>query len=244
MYNSMARHYDELTSDVPYGCFVDFIVKIFTKNKTDPKLILDLGCGTGSISMLLAQKGYEIIGADMSQEMLSIAEEKARGMENKPVFICQSMTGLDLYGTVDAAISCLDSINYLYKPEMLNKAFAGVAMFLNIGGLFIFDVNTEKKLSELNDTTYTRETENVFCSWQTDWNNKNKTAIFTVDLFEMVDKSIYRRNTEIHKERAYSEAEIEEALNNNGLKLLNIYGELKFRKPAVDENRVFYVTVK
>jgi len=244
IYSAMARYYDILTKDVPYAEFAAFIEKIFRKQSQKPELILDLACGTGSLTRIFAEKGYDMIGADYSYEMLMQAQMKCADLENYPTFIRQSMTDLDLYGTVDAVICCLDSVNYLSNPKDLDKAFSRVSLFLNPDGLFIFDMNTEYKLCSIGGSSFVREEDGIFCVWQAAWNQQSRMAEFVIDLFESRDGVHYERSGEEHYERAYSREEIQETLERNGMELLKIYGELKFRSPNDDEQRVFYVAQK
>ena len=244
IYSTMAQYYDALTDDVPYEEFCSFIEKIFQKHKVSPKLILDLACGTGSVTKLLAEKGYDMIGADFSAEMLMEAQNKCAALWNKPTFIRQSMTGLDLYGTVDAVICLLDSVNYLDSLSKLDKAFARVSLFLNPGGLFIFDLNTAYKLSSIGGNSFVREAEGIFCVWQAAWKASSRTAEFYLDFFESDDDENYVRSSEEHRERAHSTEEVRETLEKNGMELLKTYGELRFRAPREDEERIFYVARK
>ena len=173
MYHVMAKYYDALTADVPYEEFAEFLMKIFRREKASPGLILDLACGTGSITKLLAERGYDMIGADSSPDMLMQAQAKCSSLSGQPTFICQNMTDLDLYGTVDAVVSFLDSVNYLADPADLRRAFERVSLFLNPGGLFVFDLNTAYKLSSIAGNAFVRETDGLFCVWQAAWNEKN-----------------------------------------------------------------------
>jgi len=244
MYSAMARHYDALTTDVPYEGFVDFFEKVFERHHLKPNLILDLACGTGTITKLMAERGYDMIGADYSVEMLMQAQAKCTDMWNRPTFTRQSMTGLDLYGTVDAVVSCLDSINYLAKPADLAEAFRRVSLFLNPGGLFIFDLNSEYKLEHLGGNSFVREADGVFCVWQAAWDPKNRMAKYYIDLFEEDEDGSYFRSMEEHRERAYSVDEIKTALEGVGMELVKTYGELKFRAPTSEEQRIFFVARK
>lgn len=244
MYATMAQYYDELTDDVPYEEFCAFIEKTFKRYGASPKLILDLACGTGSVTKLLAEKGYDMIGADISAEMLTEAQQKCIDLWNKPTFIRQSMTNLNLYGTVDAVVCLLDSVNYLDTLTKLDRAFARVSLFLNPGGLFIFDLNTAYKLSSIGGNSFVREADGVFCVWQAAWKASARTAEFYLDFFAGSDNEHYVRSSEVHRERAHSPEEIAAALEKNGMELVKVYGELKFRAPREDEERIFCVARK
>lgn len=240
----MARYYDALTSDVPYGEYVLFLEKIFRREKAEPGLILDLACGTGSVTKLLAERGYDMIGADSSMDMLTVASGKCASLPNPPTFICQSMTDLDLYGTVGAVVSFLDSVNYLSDPADLRRAFGRVSLFLEPGGLFVFDLNTAAKFASISGNAFVRETDGLFCVWETAWDERSRIAGFYLDFFEERKKGVYVRSSEEHRERAYSAEEIALALSESGMELIKTYGNLKLRQPKEDEDRIFCVARK
>ena len=130
-YEALAGSYDALTEDVGYGKRLDFIEKLLCRSRIPVKLVLDLACGTGTMSWLLTQRGYEVIGVDGSEDMLAAAMSKGRETQGvPPVFLHQSMPRLDLYGTVDAAVCCLDSLNYLTDPKDVQRTFRRLHLFV------------------------------------------------------------------------------------------------------------------
>ena len=141
-YGPLASVYDKFTSDIDYESFADFYESVFSERQKTVKTLLDVGCGTGTLTAIMAQRGYELVAADASSDMLCIAQEKFSELPDviPPLFLCQSMTELDLYGTVDAAVSCLDAVNYL-PPEDLPEFFRLLNLFVEPGGLFVFDIN-------------------------------------------------------------------------------------------------------
>ncbi len=142
-YRFLAGCYDQLTYDVRYPAWADYIEKHFRRQPLPGRTVLDLACGTGSLTRELALRGYEMIGVDQSPEMLAEAAEKNRGAAPiEPIFLCQPMERLDLYGTIDACVCCLDSVNYVTDPKKLQRAFERVHLFLMPGGLFLFDFTT------------------------------------------------------------------------------------------------------
>jgi SAM-dependent methyltransferase len=243
IYSDMAKFYDVLTDDVMYEKWAGYIERLFLRYKQKPEIVLDLACGTGSLSRLLSQRGYDVIGVDASPEMLSAASEKTAGLEKPPLFVCQKMEALDLYGTVDCALCCLDSVNYLRNISSLNAAFKRVGLFLRPGGLFIFDVNTERKFKNMHLQAYVREKEGVFCAWQAQYSEKTKKANFCLNFFEETKESIYNRFTEYHTERAYSLSELGTALKAGGMEILDVLGELTLRRANESDERIF-VTAK
>ena len=171
-YEVLAAAYDHLTSDVDYESTASSVVDLLRRNGVKDGIVLDLACGTGTLSYLLAEEGYEVIGVDASAEMLSVAEQKrdSRSTYTQPIFIMQDMRELDLYGTVDACICMLDSVNYITVPENLLEVFRRVHLFLNPGGIFLFDINTPVHFSEVEGRTFYDEDdqEGVFCVWRAD----------------------------------------------------------------------------
>ena len=155
-YDALAACYDDMTADVDYPAWADFIEALFAGSPRpvhgEPfHTVLDLACGTGTMSFLLAERGYEVIGVDFSPEMLAVAAEKSlEGDGEAPIFLCQSMEELDLYGTVDACVCLLDSVNHVTEPDRLQQALRRVWLFLEAGGLFVFDVHTPEHLQSLD----------------------------------------------------------------------------------------------
>ncbi len=244
-YNTLARYYDKFTLDVPYNKFADFYERIFNEHKLSPKLVLDLACGTGTLTWIMAERGYEMIGTDQSSEMLSQAYSKyfpddlpsdKSEMLISPVFLNQSMTELDLYGTIEACICSLDSINYVIDRDELDRAFSLVSLFTEPGGIFIFDVNTPDKLAALDQTAYTRECSDAFCVYQADFDNVEKLLTYTIDLFELRGK-LYSRSQEFHYERAYTTDELFSLLEKNGFIDIKEY-------PSHEKGRIFISAIK
>ncbi|HHX71827.1 MAG TPA: class I SAM-dependent methyltransferase [Clostridiales bacterium] len=245
MYAEMAQFYDELTTDVPYTAMAEYIETLFLKyGGKKPSLLLELACGTGSMTREMAKKGYDMIAVDYSSDMLTLAREKLDDIAPQPLLLCQRMEELNLYGTVDGVISCLDSVNYLSSQKALEQAFERVGLFLEEGGLFIFDLHTEYKLSRLAKETYVRETENVLCLWQTEWNEANRLARFDLDFFVREQDERYRRFSETHIERAHTLEEIDQALSKGGMTRLSALGEKKLRFQKETDDRIYIVAQK
>ncbi|MBR6739455.1 MAG: class I SAM-dependent methyltransferase [Clostridia bacterium] len=243
IYVSLADCYDRLTSDVPYEKWADFIEKIFKRYRLKPEIVLDLACGTGSLTKILASRGYDMIGVDMSSDMLDAAMRKCACEETVPLFLCQSMQKLDLYGTVGAVVCSLDSINYLTTEKALSDAFARVSLFLEPEGLFIFDVNTEHKLRWMDGQSFIREAEGVFCAWSAEWREKSGCSRYYIDLF-LEDGDRYERVSEEHTERAWPTDTLFKTLEANGLEPLGAFGELVMRPAEESDDRIFIVARK
>lgn len=243
MYSEFAYFYDELTQNVDYQSRTDYIYSLFKKFDRVPTLMLDLACGTGEFSNRFANKGISVIGVDVSYDMLSVAREKSSEQQNDILYLCQNATELDLYGTVDGAICCLDSLNHITDYSAFCKAVSRVSLFLEKDRLFIFDLNTEYKHSKiLGNNTFVIDAENVYCVWQNDYTG-NGTVKINLDFF-VPDGDVYRRTGESFSERAYNYKQVENAIKNAGLKIEAIYEEMSQNKPCETSQRVVYVTRK
>ena len=245
-YDVLAGCYDRLTYDVDYARWADYIERHFRRRPLPGRTVLDLACGTGSLTWELARRGYEMIGVDRSPDMLAQAMEKeGDGCPVRPMFLCQPMERLDLYGNIDACVCCLDSVNYVTDPRRLRRAFARVHLFLTPGGLFLFDVNTQEKLEALDGQVFLDETEDVYCVWRAEWSRRSRTCSYFMDLFQL-DPSTgqWARGEELHRERAYTPGELTAFLQEAGFRDIHIYGDLKLRPPVPGEGRIFFVARK
>lgn len=243
-YNALAPCYDAFTRDVDYRAWADLCEKIFAAEGKHPRLVLDLACGTGSLSCELAGRGYEVIGADASEDMLSQAAEKAARLEGcaAPLFICQTMQELDLYGTVEAAVCSLDGLNYL-PPEELDKALSRLHLFLEPGGIFVFDVNSERKLRGLDGQVFVDETEDSLCLWRAEFDAPERRCRYGMDIFTRRGK-LWRRDFEEHIEYAYSVSELEERLAGAGFASVKVYGGPELAPASGDEQRLYFSAVR
>lgn len=244
MYDSFAEYYDLLTSDVDYPARTDYILQLFEHFDRKPTLMLDLACGTGAFSCLLAKSGISVIGVDISPDMLSRAEENAAKDELDILFLCQSAAELDLYGTVDGAVCCLDSLNHITDYEELCRAIGRVSLFLESNRLFIFDVNTVyKHETVLGDNTFVSEEDGIYCVWQNEYEPTIRTTYMSLDFFAG-DGVNYVRESQFVDERAYTDTEIRTALQNANMMVEAVFGDLSLESPAPDAERVIYVARK
>lgn len=243
-YNAFSSVYDSLMQGADYKARTEYLLNIFNKFGKMPTLLLDVACGTGSFSVELAKSGIQVIGADPSPEMLAVAKEKAENSGQDILFLCQAAQELDLYGTVNGAVCCMDSINHITNYKTLVKAFKKISLFLEPDCLFVFDVNTVyKHKTVLGNNTFVLEEDNVFCTWQNNTNNKTLTTEITLDFFTKNGKN-YVRTTESFCERAYTKQQLNKALTAAGFKIEAIYGENTFNPPKPYEQRVVYVLRK
>lgn len=243
-YTSLAPVYDLLNGDIDYAAWGDFIEKqfeLFAKKK--PESILDLACGTGSMAVELAERGYDMTGIDLSEDMLAVARKKCDGrrFRHDVLLLCQNMTEFELYGTVDAVVCCLDGLNYLTKTEQLRKTFRHVHNYLNPDGLFIFDMNTPKKFEEIYGTNaYILEEDGVFCAWQNIYNSKSKLCDFYLSIFTEDEKGRWHRTDEEQRERCYSLATAKKALLECGFELCGVFGDFDMSEPDRDTERWYF----
>ena len=245
-YGFLAGCYDRLTYDVDYAAWAGYIERHFQRHSLPGRTVLDLACGTGSLTRELALRGYELIGVDRSPDMLAEAAEKNRGAAPiEPIFLCQSMEKLDLYGTVDACVCCLDSVNYITDPKKLARAFERVHLFLAPGGLFLFDVNSPEKLEGMDGQVFLDETEDAYCVWRAEFSRRSHICSYYMDIFRL-DEATGRwdRGEELHRERAYTTGELTALLEAAGFRHIRRFGELKMRPPRPGEQRVFFTAGK
>ncbi len=215
-YGPLAPLYDDLTSDVNYNDFADFYEDCFKRRKKNVKTMLDVGCGTGTLTCLLAQRGYEMIAADDSADMLCVAREKAASQNGitPPLFLCQSMTELDLYGTVDAAVSCLDALNYL-PPEDVPKLFELLHLFIEPSGIWIFDINSPERLRSLDGYTSVDEDEDKLCLWRADFDEEEYALYYGMDIFTRRGR-LWQRSFEEHVEYVHEPEVLKRLLSDAG----------------------------
>jgi len=243
-YGFLAGCYDQFTTDVDYPGWADYIEKQFARIRRPVRTVLDLACGTGTLTCLLAERGYEMIGVDLSSDMLAQASEKAAGATGTPpMFLCQPMEKLDLYDTVDACICCLDSVNHVKRPAALRRAFERVHLFLSPGGLFLFDINTPEKLQGLDGGLFIDETDDAYCVWRAEYSARTRICTFGMDVFRR-EGGHWQRGGEVHEEYAYTPVELTEYLTAAGFHSMKQYGNLKQRPPKSGEQRIFFTARK
>ena len=241
-YNVFADFYDNLTLNVDYDERAEYILKLFEKHNHNTGLTLDLACGTGSLTIALAKRGVDIYGIDGSEEMLMQGLSKATEQGLNILFLCQKMENIDLYGTIDTCVCTLDSINHIIDENIVQKVFDRVSLFMNKGGLFLFDVNSIYKHREvLANNTFIYDTDDVYCVWQ----NTLKDDIVKIDLdFFQEEDGVYYRSEEHFCERAYSDEQLKSMLEKAGFEIKGIYGDMSFDSPKEKEQRLIYVAKK
>ena len=236
-YDALAASYDGLMADGSYRRRAAFLARRLRKSPIPVETVLDLACGTGTIACLLAKKGYQVLATDGSEEMLTQAAVKAAGLERPPLFLHQAMPRLRLAQPVDAVVSTLDSLNYLTAERDLKETFRHVRRWLKPGGWFLFDVNTPYKLRRMDGQLYMDETEESCCVWRTFFSEKKQICTYQVDLFRLRPDGAWDRSFEEHRERAWSEEELQTCLRGAGFSSVKLTGDLTDRPPKLEEDR-------
>lgn len=237
-YQALAESYDRLTSDVEYAQVVEFYREILAKEGLQPRTAVDLACGTGSVTVLLASQGLRVTGVDLSEEMLTQAAAKSDHLENPPRFICQNLRELTLDRGVDLAVCALDSLDYIVEPNDCALAIRRVYKALNPGGIFIFDVNTPEKLCAMDGQVFLDEDEDVYCVWRGEFDRKTNICSYGMDLFQRRGK-VWRRSFEEHQEYAYSAGQLTCYLKEAGFTNIEVYGDRRMEPPQEGEQRIY-----
>lgn len=242
-YEALAFSYDRLTQDVPYEKVLEFYEALLSQVGAKPKTVVDLGCGTGSMAALLAEKGYSVIGVDLSEDMLTQAWEKCMELSNPPMFVCQSMAELELPAQADWILSCLDSLNYVTDPRDCRKTLRRAYENLNPGGVLLFDVNTPEKLRAMDGQVFLDEDEDVYCVWRGEFDEAENICYYGMDLFQRRG-DLWERSFEEHREYAYALEELTEYLRQAGFSQIDLFGDRRLEPPQTGEQRVFFRAVK
>ncbi len=245
-YSGFAPYYDRFTGNVDYPARARYFDAVIRRYAPGAKLVLDLACGTGSLTFELEKLGYDMIGADGSWEMLSIAAEKRGTQKSEALLLCQEMRALDLYGTVDAVVCALDSLNHILDEEELREAFRRVSLFSNPGACFIFDVNTPYKHREiLGDNSFVYEDDGALCVWRNSYDPEGDMVDITLDFFEHEDEyGLYRRSTSEFSERAWPPEDLRSMLEESGFIVEDIFDEDSFLPPCPESQRIIFVSRK
>ena len=237
-YHNLAVSYDRLTNDVDYEATVDFYYEILKQEGLKPRTAVDLACGTGSVTAILAGKGLQVTAVDLSEEMLTVARQKAMDLENQPLFLCQNLRELYLPRAVDLAVCALDSLDYIIDPADCQKAIRRVYKYLNPGGIFIFDVNTPEKLRAMDGQVFLDEDDDVYCVWRGEFDEETNICSYGMDLFQRKG-NLWERSFEEHCEYAYSADQLVGYLKAAGFTHIRVYGDRRTEAPAEGEQRIY-----
>ncbi len=247
-YSVMASVYDSINGDLDYESWADFVEEQFRRfSPRKPELVLDLACGTGAMTIPLARRGYDMIGVDNSVEMLAAARERiaAEGVK-KVLLLEQDMTSFELYGTVDAAVCCLDSINHLTERGALNRCFALVRNYLNPHGLFLFDVNTPYKFKNVygfNDFILDDPETGTVCCWRNTYDEECALCEFDLSFFIPRGDGTYGRSDALQTERCYTEPQLRRCLKKNGFELCGVWSDYAFT-PFTESDERWYIAAR
>ena len=245
-YGIFSSVYDILTENVEYERIANKICSLLHNNGVDGGLLLDLGCGTGTLAFLLEKSGYDIIGVDASEDMLMVANEKKYEEESSAMFLCQRAEELDLFGTIDCAVSCLDTINHIDSLEKIEKAFSLISLFMNMNGIFIFDINTPFKHKEiLGNNTFIYDMDDVYCAWQNTLDEENKKTDIDLDFFiKNEDDEGYERYSESFSEYVYDIDDIINIIKKCGFTLLEMSDDYSDKPVNETTERITFVVKK
>lgn len=243
-YEALAESYDSLTLDIPYEQMLSYMETLLRCHDLRPQSVLDLACGTGSMSVLMAKKGYRVLASDLSEEMLTAACEKAAELEeNAPFFICQPMQKLRLPYLVDWVVCCLDSLNYVTDPEDVRETFRRVWEALAPDGAFIFDINSAEKLRGLDGQVFLDENEDTYCVWRAEFEEQENICYYGIDLFRKEGEH-WNRSFEEHREYAYAVPQLKSFLQEAGFRTIEVYGNRSLEAPAAGEQRIYFFAQK
>ncbi len=237
-YHALAASYDRLTNDVDYEATVDFYFAILEREGLHPRTAVDLACGTGSVTAILAQRDLTVTGVDLSEEMLTEAFRKVQDMPQPPQFVCQPLQELRLPRGVDLAVCALDSLDYITDPTDCQKAIRRVYKSLNPGGIFIFDVNTPEKLRAMDGQVFLDEDDDVYCVWRGEFDGQSNICSYGMDLFQRRG-AVWHRFFEEHREYAYSADQLTAYLKDAGFTQIQVYADRLFEAPRKGEQRIY-----
>lgn len=249
-YSEFARVYDLFMDNIPYEEWCDYLVMLLKQHGVDDGLVMELGCGTGNMTEALKRRGYDMIGIDNSEEMLSEAIEKSMESDSdtgeKPVlYLCQDMREFELYGTVRAVVSVCDSMNYILEPEELLQVFRLVNNYLDPEGVFIFDLNTRYKYEKILGEQTIGETREDHCFiWDNYYDEASRVNEYILNLFIRGNDGRYDRYEEVHYQRAYDLDEIRRLIEASGLRWKGAYDAFTMEPVREDSERIYIIAAE
>lgn len=240
-YTGFAKLYDLFMDNIDYKEWGSYLFSLLTEYHADSGIVLDLGCGTGTVTEYLAGKGYDMIGIDNSYEMLEAAMEKRIESGHDILYLEQDMREFELYGTVAAVVSICDSINYITEYEELVSVFHLVNNYLDPEGIFIFDLNTETKFKKIADSTIAENREEGSFIWENTYYGEEHINEYALTIFAPCEDGRYEKYEELHYERAYSLEEIKSALKEAGMTYVTAYDAFTHNPPSQDSERIYVI---
>ena len=241
-YTSFAAVYDMFMDNIPYEEWASYVISLLREEGIDDGLVLDLGCGTGSLTEILAREGYDMTGIDLSPDMLQIAMEKRMESGRDILYLNQDMREFELYGTVRAIISICDSMNYLLEKKDLVQTLRLANNYLDPGGIFIFDLNTEHKYRDiLGQCTIAEDREESSFIWDNNFDEETGINEYNLSLFIQEEEDLYRKYQETHYQKAYSLDEVKAAVKEAGMELAAIYDAFTRNAPSENSERIYVI---
>ena len=241
-YTSFARVYDTFMDNIPYEEWAVYLTGLLNEYGVNDGLVLDLGCGTGNMTELLAKEGYDMIGVDNAEEMLEIAMEKREKSGHDILYLLQDMREFELYGTVRAVVSVCDSVNYIDEEEDLTEVFRLVNNYLDPGGVFIFDFNTLYKYREiLGDRTIAENREDCSFIWDNYYYEEERINEYELSIFIREKENLFRRYEETHFQRGYTLDEMIRMIKDSGLEFVTAYDAFTRQAPKEDSERIYVI---
>lgn len=241
-YTSFARVYDTFMDNIPYEEWAVYLTGLLNEYGVNDGLVLDLGCGTGNMTELLAKEGYDMIGVDNAEEMLEIAMEKREKSGHDILYLLQDMREFELYGTVRAVVSVCDSVNYIDEEEDLTEVFRLVNNYLDPGGVFIFDFNTLYKYREiLGDRTIAENREDCSFIWDNYYYEEERINEYELSIFIREKENLFRRYEETHFQRGYTLDEMIRMIKDSGLEFVTAYDAFTREAPKEDSERIYVI---
>lgn len=241
IYAGFAEVYDEFMDNIPYDEWHSYLYGLLKEYGVTSGIVVDLACGTGSMTCRLENDGYDMIGVDLSEDMLDIARQKC---SLETLFLQQDMRELDLYGTAAAMVCVCDGMNYILKSDELKKVFKSVHTFLDYDGIFIFDMKTEHFYRDmLGECTIADNRDNASFIWENEYHADTHINEYLLTVYSLADEEndLFARCDEMHCQRAYSIEEICSLINEAGLKLLKVYNAFSREEPDSRSERVYFI---
>lgn len=244
MYGEFAQVYDELMNDFDYGSWYEYIEDILIKYNRKPKNILEMACGTGNLSEKLAENGYKLTCFDLSEDMLVMADGKLNKYKNVRL-LKQNMVDFDLGEKYELILSVCDSINYILKEDDLYRSFKNVYDHLEDGGLFVFDINSHYKLTEIiGNNTFVEDRENIFYTWENYYDREEEIVEFYLTFFVSEDGENFQRFNEDHIEKAWRKEEIIGLLKKAGFISVDCLEAFTFKEAETKTERLNFIVRK
>lgn len=245
-YETFSEVYDEFMDNLPYDEWVEYMDMLLKEQGVKPgSLLMELGCGTGKVTEMFYDRGYKMVGLDLSADMLGIAMDKGRSKDGEILYLLQDMTEMELYGTFDAFYSIGDSMNYILEPESLTRVFSLVNNYLELGGVFIFDLKTQYLFEEIMaDNTFADDREEISFIWDNYYYEEEKINEYGVNIFLRGEDGRYDKFMETHYQKAYSVDEIKEMIEASGLTFVAVYDAFTKDAPKEDSERLYYIAKK